>query len=285
MKKEGPKFKRENYKIQSDRIKIHIKSLGRKYQEHVTKYNLPSGILSDDQKKEQEENNQVLEAIISSLSDSEYVDVHGLETDYEVWKKLEDIYSCDEHVKIPKEENLRGKIDDMRMAEGENIQQYGQRIKEIVGEIKSARGIVEDTMVVNKALRTLLPVYAIRVAAIQEIKFIDKSKVTLDSIIGKLIVFELNGFDGSVHKSESAFRASVSNPLVRKIREASYSHESRSSREIDDEDSLIELEALLAKQLPRGTGKYKGKLSLKCFICNWIGHIATNFPNGDNEKK
>lgn len=49
----------------------------------------------------------------------------------------------------------------MRMSEGENIQQYGQRIKEIVGEIKSVGGKVEDATVISKLLRTLLPVYVI----------------------------------------------------------------------------------------------------------------------------
>ncbi|GLJ17030.1 hypothetical protein SUGI_0294650 [Cryptomeria japonica] len=143
-------------------MNIYIKSLGSQYWEHVVKqYPASSGTLSDDQKKEQEENNQALEAIISSLSDLEYVDVHGLEATYDVWKKLEEIYSGDEHVKISKQETLRGKFDDMQMVEGENIQQYGQRIKEIVSEIKSDGGKVEDAIVVIKVLRTLLPVYAI----------------------------------------------------------------------------------------------------------------------------
>lgn len=211
-------------------MKIYIKSLGNQYWEHVgTQYVAPSGLMTDDQKKEQQENNQALEAIISSLSDAEYVDVYGLGIIYEVWKKLEEVYSGDEHVKIAKEVGLRGNFDDMQMAEGENIQQYGQMIKEIVGEIKSVDGKVEDVIVVIKVLRTLLLVYAIRVVAIQEIKSINKTKVTLDSIIGKLTAFELNGYDGSIEKSESAFRASVSNPSMRKSRDVSHNYESRSS--------------------------------------------------------
>ncbi|GLJ51109.1 hypothetical protein SUGI_1088060 [Cryptomeria japonica] len=170
-------------------MKIYIKSLGSEYWDQVvTKYNFPSGILTNDQKKEQQENNQELEAIIfesaynsGTLSNLEYVDVHGLEIAYGVWKKLEEIYGGDEHVKIAKEESLRGKFDDMGMAEGENIQQYGQRIKEIVGEIKNAGGTMEDATVVSKVLRTVLPVYTIKVVAIQELKSIDKTKVTLDS--------------------------------------------------------------------------------------------------------
>lgn len=104
-------------------MKIYIKSLGSQYWEHVfIEYVALSVTMSDDQNKEQQENNQALEAIISSLSDSEYVDVHGLGTTSDVWKKLEKIYSGDEHVKIYKEESLRGKFDDMWMAEDENIQ-------------------------------------------------------------------------------------------------------------------------------------------------------------------
>lgn len=267
-------------------MKIYIKSLGSQYWDHIeNKYTTPTRPLTDDQKKEQQENHQALEAIISSLSDAEYVDVHGLETPYEVWKKLEEIYSSDEHVKISKEESLRGKFDNMRMFEGENIQQYGQRIKEIVGEIKSAGWKVEDAIVISKVLRTLLLVYAIWVVGIQGLKSIHKTKVTLDSIIDKLTAFELNDYDGSVQKSESAFRASISNPFVRRSRDISHNYESRSSKDVEDEDNLVELEALLAKCLPRGTGKYRGKLPLKWFACNNIGHIETNFPNGENEYK
>ncbi|GLJ31301.1 hypothetical protein SUGI_0627870 [Cryptomeria japonica] len=45
---------------------------------------------------------------------------------------------------------------------------------------------------------------------------------------------------------------------MRKSKDVIHSYESRSSREVDDEDNLIELEALLAKWFPRGTGKYRG---------------------------
>lgn len=47
-----------------------------------------------------------------------------------------------------------------------------------------------------------------------------------------------------------------------------------------------ELEALIARRVPRGKGKYKGKLPLKCFSCNKIGHIAARcLDNKNTEKK
>ncbi|GLJ05156.1 hypothetical protein SUGI_0012340 [Cryptomeria japonica] len=246
-------------------------------------YVIPTGTFTDNQKKEVQENGQVMEALISSLSDIEFIDVQDKDNPKEVWDALENIYGGDEHVKQAKEESLRGKFEDMWMDEGETIQQYFIRIKTIVGDIKSAGGKIDDSTVVSKVLRSLLPVCAIRVAAIQELRSIEKTKVSLDSIIAKLTTYELNNYDGSIQKTKSTFRASAA--PSRKGKEASTSCEPRQSREMDDEEILMEFETLLAKRLPKGAGKYRGKLPLKCFSCNRIGHIVVNCPNGDNKDK
>ncbi|GLJ10682.1 hypothetical protein SUGI_0132960 [Cryptomeria japonica] len=168
-------------------------------------YAIPINTLTDDQKREIQENGQVMEPLISSLFDLEFIDVLDKENPKEVWDTLENIYGGDEHVKQAKEESLRGKFEDMQMVEDETIQQYGIRIKTIVGHIKSAGGKMEDSTVISKVLRSLLLVYAIRVVSIQELRSIDKTKVSLDSIIAKLTTYELNSFDGSVQKTESTF--------------------------------------------------------------------------------
>lgn len=106
-----------------------------------------------------------------------------------------------------------------------------------------------------------------------------------------MTIFELNNFDNSVSKpSESAFKAFVTSTSVKKGKDICHNHDCRPSHggsrgDGDDEDHLMELEALLAKRFPRGTGKYKGKLPLKYFSCNNIGHIAANCPNGDKKEK
>lgn len=72
---------------------------------------------------------------------------------------------------------------------------------------------------------------------------------------------------------------------MRRSRDTDHNYELRSSRDTEDDDDLVDLEALLAKRIPRGTSKYKGKLPLKCFAWNKIGHIAANCPNGENKYK
>ena len=83
----------------------------------------------------------------------------------------------------------------MRMEEGENIVQYVSRIKELVSAIRSANGVLDDETIINKVLRTLLPIYVIRVSTIQELRCIPITKLTLEGIVGRLTTFELSNFD------------------------------------------------------------------------------------------
>ena len=58
----------------------------------------------------------------------------------------------------------------MKMKEGEDITKYNERMKKSVREIRDARWKIEEKIVVSKVLRTLLPIYAIRVSSIQKMR-------------------------------------------------------------------------------------------------------------------
>ena len=45
-----------------------------------------------------------------------------------------------------------------------------------------------------------------------------------------------------------------------------------------NEEDVEQLEALLERRFDKGKGKFKGKLSIICFNCNEVGHIATRCP-------
>jgi hypothetical protein len=51
----------------------------------------------------------------------------------------------------------------------------------------------------------------------------------------------------------------------------------------DDSDEDEEM-ANFVRKLKRGTGKYKGKLPLKCFNCGKIGHFSTKCPYAKNSE-
>ena len=88
-----------------------------------------------------------------------------------------------------------------------------ERIKANVSAIKASRGDIKEENVVSKVLRTLLPIYAIRVSIIQEMRCDSNFKMTLDALVGRLTTFELDNFDNYLPTSkniESAFEAKLS---------------------------------------------------------------------------
>ena len=108
--------------------------------------------------------------ISSALAYVEFDKMKGCTSTFKMWEALSNIYGGDQNVQRAKRESLRGKFYGMRMEEGENIAQYAYRIKEVVSAIRSANGVLDDETINSKVLRTLLPIYAIRVLAIQELR-------------------------------------------------------------------------------------------------------------------
>ena len=101
----------------------------------------------------------------------------------------------------------------MRMREDENVAKYVEIIKASVSAIRESRGEIKEEIFVSKILKTLLPIYAIRVSGIQEVRCDSNNKIGLDALVGRLIAFELDNFDNYVPASknvESTFEAKLS---------------------------------------------------------------------------
>ena len=118
--------------------------------------------------------------IASALSYAEFDDIKGCDTVCKMWKALSDIYGGDQNFQTAKREILRGNFDDMKIEEGENAAQYGSRMKELVSAIRSLGGQLEEETINSKYLRTLLPIYAIRVSAIQELRCVQGNTLTFE---------------------------------------------------------------------------------------------------------
>lgn len=108
---------------------------------------------------------------------------------------MKTIYGEDDNVVRAKSKSLRGKFDEMRITEGENMVQYCTTIKEVVNVIRGAKGKIEDEIIISKVLITLLHIYVIRVFAIQELRCTPSNVITLEGVIGRIITFEMSNFD------------------------------------------------------------------------------------------
>ncbi|CAL1356031.1 unnamed protein product [Linum trigynum] len=70
------------------------------------------------------------------------------------------------------------------MKEGESVSDYTARVKSIVSKVKQYGEKFEETKVVEKILRSLLPKFDYVVVSMEEAK--DVSKMTVDEVIGSL---------------------------------------------------------------------------------------------------
>jgi len=89
---------------------------------------------------------------------------------HEIWKKLETLFEGDEHVKCAKLYGLKGRYENLRMREDENITSYMQKVNELVCGIQCAGGKLEESEIVVEVLRSLPASYKHRFAAIEEIR-------------------------------------------------------------------------------------------------------------------
>ena len=153
-------------------MKLHLGGLGDHAQSIITTkhVNLARALTADALKKK--EHNQAMLEIASALSYYEFNDIKGCDTAKKMWDALPTIYGGDKNVLRAKFESLRDKFDDMRMQEGENVAQYYSRIKDVVNSIRGATGKIDDDILLKKVLRKLLPIYAIKVSTIEELKCI-----------------------------------------------------------------------------------------------------------------
>jgi len=176
------------------------------------------------------------------------------------------------------------------MQEGQNIAQYCSRIKDVVYAIRGATSKIDDDILLRKVLTTLLPIYAIIVSVIQELRCMSANDLTLEVLVGRLISFELYNFDNYKSKNVvSSFNAKLSleKPDEKKKKKKTKYVSSDSNTYEEDVDQL---EALKERIFHRGKGKFKGKLHTTCFNYNEVGHIAArclekkNYKGGEEYK-
>ena len=128
-------------------------------------------------------------------------------------------------------------------------------------------------------MRTLLPIYAIRVSTIQELRCVQGNTLTFEGIVRRLTTFELSNFDSYRPKNlESTFKAKLTLKDTKEVK--SNKKKNRKGKHVSsdssiDEDHMEQLEALLTRRFHRGKEKFKGKLTIVFFSCNEVSHIAS----------
>jgi len=193
-KKDSLKFDGTNFNLWKSHMQCHLQSMGMQYWTMAsTKYTPPQNDLKNANEITYVENNlQTKEALLNALSDSELTNVVDLQTAFEIWEKLELLHEGDKYVKCARLQSLKGKFENLKMREDENITTFMPRVNELVCGIRCVGGVLDEDEIVGKVLKSLPASYKYKVATIKEFKA--HSSVTRDQLVGKLAAFELTEF-------------------------------------------------------------------------------------------
>jgi hypothetical protein len=146
------------------------------------------------------------------------------------------------------------------------VSKYFLRVEELVNAMKGLGEKFDESLLVQKILRSLPDKFNSKVSAIEELS--DLKTLSIDQLLGTLTAYEMR-----INKDKSS------------TREAAFKADKNTDSELDD------IEAKFVRRLKKGSRKYQGKLPLKLFNCGKIGHFASKCPhqkkdqNSDDEKK
>jgi hypothetical protein len=256
----APIFNGTNFAFWKVRMRTYLMSLGADVWEVVeTGYTKPTVFLSKDEKLEFTFNAKAMNAILSGLAESEFVKVMNLQTTKEMWEKLISSYEGNEKVKDAKLQTHRLRFEQLRMNEDENISKFFLRVDEMVNAMRGLGETIDDSILVQKILRSLPERFNPKVSAIEEMSEI--KTLSLDQLLGTLTAYEMR-----ISKDQNSSR------------EASFKAEKSTESELD------EIEAKFVRRLKTGSGKYNGKLPFKCFNCGKVGHFAAKCPHKGKEQ-
>jgi hypothetical protein len=262
-----PLFDGTNFSFWKIRMRTYLMALCVDVWDVVeTGYTKPVVLANKDDKLEFSFNAKGMNAILNGLAEAEFVKVMHLNTAKEMWDKLVNSYEGNEKVKGAKLQTYRLKFEQLKMNEDETISKYFLRVEELVNAMKGLGETFDDSLLVQKILRSLPDKFNPKVSAIEELN--DLKTLSIDQLLGTLTAYEMR-----INRDKSS------------TREASFKEDKNTDSEFDD------IEETFVRILTKGSGKYQGKLPFKCFNCGKIGHFSSKCPhqkkdqNSDDEKK
>eukprot|EP00253_Pinus_taeda_P003066 PITA_03066 len=120
-------------------------------------YKFPSATPIDSTgKKQYETNAKVVNTLLGSLSQAEFVKVMQLKTAKQIWDKIVLSYEGDDQVKRAKLQNLRIQYENLRIHNDESVANYFLRIDEIVNRMKNLGEEIKEVTLVEKVLNLCL---------------------------------------------------------------------------------------------------------------------------------
>jgi hypothetical protein len=192
--------------------------------------------------------------ILSGVAEADFLKVMLLESAREMWYKLISSYEGNEKVNGAKLQTYRLKFEKLKMNADEIVSKYFLRFEEFVNAMKGLGEKIEDALLVHKILRSLPDRFNTKKISIEELN--DLKILPIDQLLRTLISYEKR-----ISKGKSI------------TRESYFKEDKNTDSKLDD------IEENIARRLKKGSNKYQGQMSFKCFNYGNIGHFASKCPH------
>jgi hypothetical protein len=115
--------------------------------------------------------------------------LHTVNPAKEIWDKLQNIYEGDTKVKEAKLQTYRGQFEQLKMKEDEDITAYFLRVDETVNAIIGLGEEIEESVIVQKILRSLPMRFNPKISALEERSDLDS--ISMDELHGIFTAYEM----------------------------------------------------------------------------------------------
>jgi hypothetical protein len=187
------------------RMRTYIMALGDDVWDVVeTSYTKPVVLASKDDKLKFIFNEKEMNAILSGISQDEFVKVMHLDSAKEMWDKLISSYEGNEKVKDAKLQTYRLKFEQLKMNEDETISKYLLRFEDLVNFMKGLGDKIEDAFLGQKILRSLPNRFNPKFSAIKELH--DLKILSIDKLLRAINSCEMRISKDKPTSKEESFK-------------------------------------------------------------------------------
>ena len=174
-------------------------------------------------------NEKEMYALLGGLIGSKFVKVMHCTSAKEIWD-MKNVYEGDGKLKGVKLQTYRRKFKNLTMKEEEDVATYFLRVDEIVNTMRCLGEQVENTMLIQKILRSLPMIFDSKVSALEERK--DMDKLSMDELHGILTTYEMRTKQEKPSRKEETFKV-TKKTKGNNLKDKSYSS---FSDDLDDEE-------------------------------------------------
>jgi hypothetical protein len=186
----GPLFNGTNFGFWKVRVRTYIMALGADVWDVVeTGYANPVVLANKDDNLEFSFNTKAMNVIQSGLVEEEFVKVMHLESAKEMWEKIISSYEGNKKVKNAKLQTYKLQFEQLNVNEDETINNFFLRVEELVNAMNGLGEKIEDVLLIEKILRSMLGIFNPKVSVIEELN--DLNNLYIGQLLRTLTAYEM----------------------------------------------------------------------------------------------